>query len=207
MAEISTGLPTGEITLAPRAPLEGRAREIICGDLVLEAGAPDAAALIVAKPGPRAPLSLALKAALGHGWPEPGEALGLPGEGARILWRGAREALVIDARPPAALAALTPLAHVIDMSDAFAALTLREHGRDGDTADALARLTPLDLRLKAFPPGRTARSLLHRIPAQITRLGETAFEILVPRSMAASAESELRGAMERCAARNAALGG
>ncbi len=204
MAEISTGLPTGEITLAPQAPLEGRAREIICGDLVLEAGAPDAAALMVAKPGPRAPLSLALKAAFGHGWPEPGEALGLPGEGARILWRSAREALVIGAHPPAALA---PLAHVIDMSDAFAAFTLREHGRDGDAADALARLTPLDLRLKAFAPGRTARSLLHRIPAQITRLGETAFEILVPRSMAASAESELRGAMERYAARNAALGG
>ncbi len=209
-------MPTGEITLTPRAPLGEGAGEIIRGDLVLEAGpaggvsgqpagqAGGQAALIVPGPGPRAALSLALRAAYGHGWPAPGEALGLPGEGARLLWRGREGALLLGAAPVAALA---PLAHVIDMSDALAAFILREHAPGGDTAAVLARLTPLDLRPAAFPAGRTALSLLHRIPAQITRLGESTFEILVARSMAASAAAGLSAAMERHAARRALPGG
>ncbi len=126
--------------------------------------------------------------------------LGLPGpnrtlaaDGARILWTGRAQALLIGAAPPDALAGIAALT---DQSDALAALVL-----DSPLAEAaLARLVPLDLRGAAFAKGRTARTMLYHMTCSITRLGAQRFEILVMRSMGRTAVHDLAVAMRSVAA-------
>ena len=64
----------------------------------------------------------------------------------------------------------------------------------------LARLVPLDLAPDAFPAGSAARSLLRHLPLLLVRAGD-GFELLVPRSYAATAVRELAEAMRGVAAR------
>jgi sarcosine oxidase subunit gamma len=92
---------------------------------------------------------------------------------------------------------LTGLAAVTAQGDGIAALEVR-----GAAAEAvLARLVPMDLRAAVFPVGRTARTLVNHMAAQVTRVGENAFEIMVMRSMARTLVHELREAAEMVAAR------
>lgn len=111
---------------------------------------------------------------------------------ARIIWTGRDQAFLINAEPPAEGAALS------DQSDGWACLRL-----EGDGADqALMRLYPLDLRLAAFPLGSAARAPLNHM-ASILMRSESAFEIMVFRSMAQSAWHEVETVMKRIAARAA----
>lgn len=51
-------------------------------------------------------------------------------------------------------------------------------------ADALAKGCAIDLDPEAFPPGRSAQTLLGHIGVHLTRLGPDAFELIVMRSFA-----------------------
>ena len=93
--------------------------------------------------------------------------------------------------------ALQGIAALTDQSDGWAALCL-----DGPQAEAvLARLVPLDLRSAVFARGAVLRCQLGHLPAILRRTGSTAFQILVFRSMAATAVHELHQAMRSVAAR------
>ncbi len=114
-----------------------------------------------------------------------------------MVWAGCGQALWIGTRAPdpkrAATAALT------DQSDAWT--VVRREGAGAD--DALARLTPLDLREGHFKRGHTARTLVGHMTAQITRTTK-GFEIMVFRSMAGTLVHELHVAMQSVAARSKA---
>lgn len=80
-------------------------------------------------------------------------------------------------------AALAGCASVSDQSDARVAL--RAGG--GRVRDMLAKLLPIDLDERAFPPGSAASSLLGHISATVVRSDQSpTFEILVSRSYAES---------------------
>ncbi|UJW87313.1 sarcosine oxidase subunit gamma [Devosia sp. SL43] len=51
-------------------------------------------------------------------------------------------------------------------------------------ADALAKGCAIDLDPEAFPPGRSAQTLLGHIGVHLTRIGPEAFELIVMRSFA-----------------------
>jgi heterotetrameric sarcosine oxidase gamma subunit len=59
--------------------------------------------------------------------------------------------------------------------------------------DHLATHVVVDLTLRAFPVGRTVATLCGHVSVWLTRLGETAFEIVAPRSVAADLHGELTG--------------
>ena len=132
-------------------------------------------------------------AAMGLGWPAPGAAFAAAG--ARIQWSGRNQALLFEADP----APLAGLAALTDQSDGWARMRL-----EGPAAEAvLARLVPLDLRPAAFPDGRVARSALNHMMLHLARSGPASFDLMVFRSMAASAVHELATAMAAVAARGA----
>ncbi|MDR0807873.1 MAG: sarcosine oxidase subunit gamma [Gemmobacter sp.] len=111
---------------------------------------------------------------------------------ARIVWTGRDQAFLINA--PLA----TPSAAITDQSDGWAGLRL-----EGPmAAEALMRLVPIDLRSSAFPPGSAARAPLNHMNAVVMRL-ESGFEVMVFRSMARSAWTEIAETMQRVAARQA----
>lgn len=128
-----------------------------------------------------------------------GAAVALPGPNrsardgdALLLWSGRNQALRLGPRPePMANVAMT------DQSDAFAVLRLE----GGGARDALARLTPLDLRAGVFAEGHVARSLLGHMAALFHRSGPERYDMLVFRSMTASAVHEVERAMRGVAAR------
>ena len=84
-----------------------------------------------------------------------------------------------------------------DQSDGWAALELSGEG----ARDVLARLTAVDLRDGVFPVGTTARCQLVHMSMSLTRVDAARWLILVFRSMAGSAATEIRHAMAGCAAR------
>ncbi|MEZ5778346.1 MAG: sarcosine oxidase subunit gamma [Paracoccaceae bacterium] len=136
----------------------------------------------------------ALKA-LGLGWPGPGKVI-TKGD-AMCLWTGRGQAFLIGAEP----VGLEGVAALTDQSDGWARMRLDGAG----AAAVLSRLVPLDLRASAFPAGSVARSGLNHMMMVLSRLGADHFEIMVFRSMAASAMHELQGAMSALAARAVAL--
>jgi len=75
-----------------------------------------------------------------------------------------------------------------------AAVTTLTHGQrryrlSGSRArEVLARCVALDFDDPAFAPGRIAQTQLHRVPVLLHRLGETAFNLHLPRSFAQSLE-------------------
>lgn len=132
-----------------------------------------------------------LRSALGLGFPEPGAVIA--SAQARCVWSGREQAFLIGAAPPEPLGGC---ALVTDITDGWAMLRLGGAGAE----DVLARLVPVDLRAGAFAPGRVLRSELAQMMALIRRT-EDDFEIMVMRSFAESAWSELQSAMETVAAR------
>lgn len=140
--------------------------------------------------GKARPLAAALKE-MGLGWPKPGQSLA--GAGGAVLWTGRDQAFLIGADP----APLRGLAATTDQSDGWARTRLK-----GPRAEAvLARLVPLDLRRAVFPDGAVARSALGHMMTILTRSGGDSFDIMVFRSMAASAVHEIVVAAEAVAAR------
>ena len=144
--------------------------------------------------GQTAALSTALHKHHGLAFPAPGQ---ICGTGApRIVWAGLDRAFLIGTAPDAGLsdhAALT------DQSDGWAHLILT----GPDARAVLARFVPLDLSPVACPPGSARRTLLGHMQALILHGGDAHFEILVFRSMAATAVHDLGRAMRAVAARSA----
>ncbi|MFZ5962153.1 sarcosine oxidase subunit gamma [Thalassococcus sp. BH17M4-6] len=137
-------------------------------------------------------LSAALEAAHEVAFPEPNRATGT--DGARCVWTGRGQAMLLG---PAPDARLSDHAALTDQSDAWAVVRI-----DGPRAEAvLARLVPLDLRKPVFGEGHTARSLLQHMTVSITRVGENAFQIMAFRSMAGTLVHDLDTAMSSVAAR------
>ena len=136
--------------------------------------------------------------------PYPGASAGIPSpnrssgkEGARMIWAGRDQALWIGTRAPDPKLAET--AALTDQSNAWTVVRLEGQG----SGDALARLTPLDLRDSQLKRGHTARTLVGHMTAQITRTTK-GFEIMVFRSMAGTLVHELHVAMQSVAARSKA---
>lgn len=113
--------------------------------------------------------------------------------GAWMVWTGREQAFLIGAEPPA----LAEAAALTDQSGGWAAFRL--HG--AKVAEVLARLVPLDLRDKAFPPGSAARAPLGHMSAVIWRAEDGGILLMVFRSMARTAWHELETALRTVAAR------
>ena len=140
----------------------------------------------------RTPQVGALLAPLGLSFPAP-NSQSVNGT-VRLLWTGREMAFLIGSEAPPPLAEHAALT---DQTDGWAILTLT-----GPMAEAaLMRPVPLDLRLPAFPVGRTTRAPLNHMQAILTRTAPDAFEVMVFRSMGRTAWGELAEALEVLEAR------
>ena len=136
--------------------------------------------------------SAALEKAHGLALPKPNRSTGK--DGARCLWFGLREAMLVGPEPDKVLA---KHGAVVDQTDAWAVVSLKGAG----AVDVLARLVPVDLRDAAFKRGHTVRAPLMHMSASVTKLGQDHFMIMVFRSMAGTLVHDLKGAMAAVAAR------
>lgn len=177
--------------LIARTPCEGLL-PLTIGSVTLTEEAPGAMTALAPYTGKEKGLSAALKAAHGMAYPAPNRATGKAG--ARAVWFGHGQAMLMGPAPDASLAAH---AAVVDQSDAWAVVRIEGEGVE----DVLARLVPVDLRPANFKRGHTVRSLLFHMTASITRVGDRAFQIMVFRSMAETLVHDLKTAMEGVAAR------
>ena len=177
--------------LLAKSPCEGLL-PLTIGALALTEETPGAMTSLALRKGGEKPLSEALKAAHGMGFPAPNRATG-KADG-RAIWFGRGQAMLLGPVPDPALGAHAALT---DQSDAWAIARLEGEG----AADVLARLVPLDLRNTQFKRGHTARTELMHMMASVTRVGDKAFVIMVFRSMAATLVHDLKTAMEAVAAR------
>ncbi len=142
--------------------------------------------------GRAAVLSEAMGAAHGVAFPSPNRSAAKAG--ARVIWFGRGQALLIGPVPDPSLAEHAALT---DQSDAWAMVRI-----EGERVeDVLARLVPVDLRAPDFERGHTVRTLVGHMAGSVTRLGPRAFQVMVFRSMAATLVHELKAAMEAVAAR------
>ncbi|MEW9919438.1 sarcosine oxidase subunit gamma [Marimonas sp. MJW-29] len=142
--------------------------------------------------GDASEMSAALEKAHVCALPKPNRSTGK--EGARCLWFGRGEALLMGPAPDAALGTHGA---VVDQSDAWAVVSLQGAG----AVDVLARLVPVDLRDAVFKRGHTVRSQVMHMNASITKLGADQFMIMVFRSMAGTLVHDLKAAMAAVAAR------
>lgn len=176
--------------LIAKSALAGHA-SLTRADTTLAEGTAGPITSIAPYPG-RKPQVGALLAPLGLSFPEPNTVVAHGA--ARLLWTGREMAFLIGADAPPTLA---DHAALTDQTDGWAILTLT-----GPMAEAaLMRPVPLDLRLPAFPMGRTTRAPLNHMQAILTRTAPEAFEVMVFRSMARTAWAELAEALEVLEAR------
>ncbi len=111
---------------------------------------------------------------------------------ARCIWMGAGQAFFIGKAPRSLKGAV-----LTDQSDGWALIRLT----GVNAQSVLARLVPIDLRLGVFKPGNTARTMLFHMPLSLTRNGAQSFDLMVFRSMAATAVHEIHDVMKNIAAR------
>lgn len=176
--------------LLARSPAEGLL-PLTRGTVTLSERMPEAITSIAPFRGRQAEVSAAL-GETGLAFPAPGTSQ--TAGGATIQWTGRDQAFLLGPAPgPVPGAALT------DQSDGWAVLVLE--GADAEAV--LARLVPLDLRASAFPEGAAARSMLFHMPLALRRSGPQVFELMVFRSMVASAVHDLDRAMTSVAAQSA----
>lgn len=150
---------------------------------------PSVITLVAPFEGETKAVSAALKSTLGITFPAPNRAVG---SGARAVWCGMGQALILGAECPDLAGAAC-----VDHTDAWAIVRI-----DGvDAAAILARLTPIDLRESSFKRGHTARTLVGHMTASITRLGHQTFEVMVMRSMAATLVHDVTQAAGNMSAR------
>lgn len=140
-------------------------------------------------------LSDALKEAHGMALPAVNRATGK--EGARALWFGQGQVMLIGPEPASSLA---DHAAMTDQSDAWAMVRLQGDGAE----DVLARLVPVDLRPAVFKRGHSLRTELQHMMVSITKTGDSTFLILAFRSMAHTLVHDLETAMRGVAARGPA---
>jgi heterotetrameric sarcosine oxidase gamma subunit len=172
--------------LVARSPCEGLL-PIEAGTVTLSEVLPEAITSVAPFAGQGATVSHALEKAARAAFPAPGR---WTGADVRIVWTGPDQAMVLGPRVAPEGAAVT------DQSDAWAVMRL-----EGQAAEAvLARLVPLDLRSAQFPPGHAARTMLHHMTCTLMRVEVHAFEIMVFRSMAATAVHHLETAIKSVAA-------
>ncbi|MCV2873608.1 sarcosine oxidase subunit gamma [Defluviimonas sp. WL0050] len=164
------------------------------GGVTLSEAAPARVTSVAPFAGQEKATDAALKT-MGLGWPKPGQSF--TKDEAQILWTGRGQAFLISASP----AELDGVAALSDQSDGWARIRLEGAGAEA----VLARLVPLDLRTAAFPTGSVARTGLNHMMMVLHRAGAETFDIMVFRSMTASAVHELHHAMKALAARAAAL--
>ena len=177
------------VRLIPRSAADGLV-PVQIGGLTLSEQAPDAITLVAPFKGQDNAVSAALKSGIGAAWPAPGRATGKAG--ARVIWSGLGQALVLG--PPVTVTG----AAITDQTDAWVAFVLEGKG----ATDVLARLTPLDLRDSQFKRGHAARSLLGHMNCLFLRAGVMRFEMLVFRSMAVTAVHDLTRAMQSVTAQS-----
>ena len=179
------------VELKAKSPLDGHAPTTI-GSVSLSEMDLGAMTSVAPWNGQGDALSAAMEKTLGVGFPAPGQAL-FNGD-VLAIWFGRDMALLTGAEP---VAGLSDHAALTDQSDAWTALRLSGAGAE----DVLARLVPLDLRAAHFAPGATARTELAHMAASVTRLEDSAFLVMVFRSMAQTLHHDLKSAMEAVAAR------
>ncbi|WHQ83130.1 sarcosine oxidase subunit gamma [Tritonibacter mobilis] len=180
-----------KMQLAAKSPCAGLL-PLTIGDVTLTADTPAAMTLIAPYKGQEKPLSDALNAAHGMGFPAPNRATGKAE--ARAIWFGRAQALLVG---PVADPKLAAHAALTDLSDGWAVVRL-----EGARAEeVMARLVPIDLRPQVFKSGHTARTELKHMMASITRVGPIALQIMVFRSFADTLVHDLKRAMEAVAAR------
>lgn len=114
--------------------------------------------------------------------------------GNRVYWAG-QGAYLLSGPADAALATC---AAVVDQTDGWVCFTLS----GARVEQALARLSPLDMRASVFKRGHVARTEVMHMMALIARTGEDSFEIFVMRSFARTASHDLIGAMKTCELRD-----
>lgn len=177
--------------LKAKTPCHGMLPPTI-GDTALTEEAPGAITSLMPYRGAEKALSGALKKSHGMDFPAANRATGK--SGARAIWFGQGQAMLLGPAPDSGLA---DHAAMTDQSDAWAVVRL-----EGSTAtDVLARLIPADLRSSVFRRGHTARTELMHMTASVTRVGDKAFQIMVFRSMSETLIHDLKSAMEAVAAR------
>lgn len=137
-------------------------------------------------------LSVALKKA--HGMALPGVNRATGKDGARAIWFGQAQVMLIG---PDADASLAAYGAMTDQSDAWALVRLEGVGSE----DVLARLVPVDVRQSTFKRGHTARTQLQHLMISLTRTGDNAFLIMAFRAMAKTLVHDLETAMQGVAAR------
>ncbi len=179
------------VKLVARSPLAGETLGPV-GDVVLSEADVSLATSIAPFAGRAREVDALLRGALGIGLPAPAETL--QAGGVRALWTGRGRALVIGAAMPDGLAAM---AAVTEQGDGIAALVITGPAAE----EVLARLVPIDLRAASFPLDRTARTLVGHLSAQVTRVGQDAFEVMVMRSMGRTLVHEIAAAARMVAAR------
>lgn len=177
--------------LIAKSPCEGLL-PIECGGVTLSELPIVPITSIMAYKGQEKALSKALKDAHGMALPQPNRMTGR--EGARAIWFGQGQVMLIGPVPDTAL---TRYAALTDQSDAWATVRLQGAGCE----DVLARLVPLDLRRHSFRRGHAARSQLQHMNVSLARAGDSAFQIMAFRSMASTLVHELEMAMKGVAAR------
>lgn len=129
---------------------------------------------------------------MGLEWPGPNE-LKRKG-GVYALWFDHAHIAVMGTTPSTRLARH---AAVTDVGDGWTVLELN----GAEVRDVLARLTPLDLRVKQFKTGMSQRSSLMHMQAVISCHGKSRFRVMVFRSMTQTLLHDLTTAMESVAAR------
>ena len=179
-------------SLIAKSPLSGRF-PVIHGRLTLSEVPIDRMTSVAALKGKKSELARALKSA-GLGFPAP-NSLAAKGDRA-IVWSGRNQAFLLGPVP----AGLDATAAMTDQSDGWARLRLEGAGAD----EALMRLVPLDLRKLA--PGWAARAPLNHMQSILLCPAAGMLDVLVFRSMAVTAWSEIVEAMQTLAARAARRG-
>ncbi|GAB5448185.1 sarcosine oxidase subunit gamma [Gymnodinialimonas sp.] len=174
-------------SLTPKTAFDGLL-PVTSGTVTLSELTPEAITWIAPAKGRMAAVSKALEKQIKAPFPEPGKISG------PAVWTGPGQAMVLGP-------ALKPIkdAAFSDQTSAWACCAL-----EGATArDVLARLVPIDLRAQAFKTGHCARTLLGHMNCVLMHPAKDRFEIMVFRSMAATATHELTRAMDGVAARYA----
>lgn len=176
------------VNLIAKPPCEGLL-PVSAGSCSLTELKPPAITSITPQKGREKQVSAALKSTHGMGMPAPNCATGK--EGARCIWFGQGQTILVGPAP-----GTIKNAALSDQSDGWAVMRLQ--GSDAEAV--LARLLPIDLGVVNFKRGHTARTLINHMATSITRTGANAFDIMVFRSMAGTAVHELHAAMKSVAA-------
>ena len=180
------------VNLVEKSPCAG-ILPVSSGGVTLNELLPDALTSVAPFEGKQEDVSAALTAANGMAYPDVNSATGK--DGARAVWFGQGQAMVVGVKTPDGL---SQIAAVTDQSDAWAVMRLQ----GAASADVLARLVPVDMRASAFKVGDAVRTELQHMMASITCVDADCFDIMVMRSFAKTAVHDLHVAMKSVAAQS-----